>query len=232
MAPFLLGIIIPDRGDRPEFEEQYLRLIQRQTITNTRKIIITVMVQNAEPTSDKPDITWRYRTGYEKFNNLGYDLLCFWENDDWYAEDYLEVMVDEWEKAGKPDLFGTNYTIYYNLIIKKYFRMTHVQRASAMNTFIKPDLTVPWPDDHEAFTDVALWDRIPSRKVIEPPHLIAIGMKHGIGKCGGKSHVDRLYRYINDDGHNSFLAQHVDEWSLAFYNQLHEKLNENLPGLL
>lgn len=221
-SPFRLGIIIPDRPGREVFTKQCFHLIGQQTIRE-KAVVYEFAFENAPPISDKPDITWRYRTGYEKFRGRGFDLIAFWENDDWYAPDYLEYMISEWVKAGTPDLFGTCYTIYYNLRVRKYFRMFHATRASAMNTFIKPDLDVPWPDDHEAFTDVALWDRMLSRKVIEPDHIIAVGMKHGIGMCGGRSHTDRLYRYINED--NGFLQNTMDKESVEFYNELTKTVN-------
>lgn len=222
MTQFHLGIIIPDRGDRPEFINQCLRLIQEQTVCSRSDFKITIELVNDRPLSGKPDITWRYKLGYHRLLNVGCDLISFWENDDWYAPDYLEYMINEWLKAGKPSLFGTSYTIYYHLLIRKYFKMEHWQRASAMNTFIKPDMDVPWPAESESFTDVALWERIQSRFIFEPSHIIAIGMKHGIGKCGGNSHRDRLYRYINED--NGFLRNTVDKKSIGFYEDLHARL--------
>jgi hypothetical protein len=137
-------------------------------------------------------------------------------------------MVNEWEKAGRPDLFGTNYTIYYHLKKKAYFTMRHFDRASAMNTFIKPGLKIDWCPDHEPFTDIHLWMKVDgiTKKLIEPSHIIAVGMKHGMTMTGGRSHVDRLHRYINADHDLHWLYDTVDEESFIFYKSLSEKLNE------
>lgn len=213
-----IGIIIPDRSDRPDLLKNCLQMIQRQTLK-----VEYFQLMNYEPLDSSCDITQRYRTGYELLGLISdIDLIAFIENDDWYAPDYLEYMVGEWEKAGRPDLFGTNYTIYYHLKLKKYFTMRHNSRASAMNTLIKPKLKFQWCADNEPYTDLHLWTKEHgfTKHVIEPNHIISVGMKHGTGLCGGRSHVDRLHRFINAD--NGFLKNTLDSESFEFYNNLYK----------
>lgn len=209
-----IGIIIPDRGDRPLFIKNCYRQLFRQTVwMEASAHIITV---NDPPKTIDVDITARYREGYDRLRDRGLDVIAFIENDDWYSIEYLKVMVSQWEKAGRPDLFGTNYTIYWHMRLKKYFTMRHYQSAHMMNTLIKPDLKFEWPLDQDPFTDQWLWNHIKSRRVWQPDHIISIGMKHGVGKCGGYTHVDKLHRYINDD--NGWLQNTIDAESFEFFN--------------
>lgn len=209
-----VGVIIPDRGDRPEFIKQCLWLTDQQTV---KPDIIEHV--NYAPISDSVDITQRYRKGYDNLRGHGLDVIAFMENDEYYAPDYLEIMLSEWVKRGKPDIFGTQYTIYYHLMLGAYFTMYHQDRASAMNTFIKPDLEISWPVDHEPFTDMHLWRQVHGC-VIDPGKVISIGMKHGIGLCGGKSHIDRLHRYTQKD--EGFLEKTVDPESYKFYKSFYD----------
>lgn len=215
-----VGIIIPDRGDRPEFLINCWRLLQRQTL---KPEIIELV--NDKPISDKVDITWRYRNGYERLRNKGLDIIAFMENDDWYSSDYLETMVNAWDAAGRPDLFGTNYTIYYHIGLRAYFTMRHIDRSSAMSTFIKPDLSFPWCDDSEPFTDMWIWTRtnIKNKKTFDPGKHVCLGIKHGVGKFGGGSHVERLERYDPPRGTHdhigNFLRLTVDHESFVFYKE-------------
>lgn len=209
-----IGILIPTRNDRPGFLDNCLRMIEAQTLKPA--LILTV---DYKPESDKCDITQRYRIGYNSFRDKGVDVIALMEDDDFYHPEYLETMINEWVKRGKPDIFGTGYTIYYHLKLGAYFTMHHQDRASAMNTLIRPDLEINWPVDHEPFTDMHLWRTIHGC-VFFPEKVISVGMKHGIGLCGGRSHVDKLHRYSQKD--EGFLQKTLDPESYKFYSQFYE----------
>src|SRR5882762_753388 len=216
-----IAIIIPDRGDRPEFLANCIQMLKRQTLCPAY-----VHVMDLPPDSDKPDITKRYRKAYENLMaaDLPIDLISLVENDDWYSPTYLETMAWEWKRHGKPDIFGINYTIYYHLKLRKYFRFIHDDRASAMNTFLRPGLTIKWPADDERYTDIHLWDTHNGpRAAIDPGKILSIGMKHGMGMAGGAFHINKLDRYTEED--NGFLKAHLDEESFEFYSSITEKLN-------
>lgn len=220
-----IGVIIPDRGDRPEFLENCKRMIRAQTTHPAFTYIDSLPVK-----SDDFDIVPRIKRLYEKVNFIAHidkvDVIAIWENDDWYAPDYLEIMAAAWDKHGRPDLFGTCYTVYYHIKLKRYFTMEHHQRASLMNTMIRPGLTFPWCVDNEPYLDLHLWHGsgmgpapILNRKIFKPEKHISIGIKHGIGKCGGGSHNldERIEgRYYNLD--NGFLKATLDPESFEFYN--------------
>ncbi len=216
-----IGVIIPDRSDRPLFLANCLRLLKNQTI---QPEIIELV--NYEPLSDQVDITQRYKVGYDKLRNKGLDVIAFIENDEWYAPDYLETMVNGWIENNKPDIFGTNYTIYYHIKLFAHFTMHHLTRSSAMSTLIKPDLNFEWCKDNEPYTDIHLWSKLKG-VCFTPPKTICLGIKHGVGKCGGFAHIDKLHRYNNElssqDQNMEFLKGLVDPESFEFYSNYFDK---------
>ncbi|NCX55612.1 MAG: hypothetical protein EBW87_00215 [Burkholderiaceae bacterium] len=222
MKNFKVGVIIPDRGDRPDFMYHCSRMIKYQTLQP-----IAIEHVNDAPISDKKDITWRYRLGYERLRGLGLDVIAFMENDDWYSPQYLELMVNEWHNSGRPKLFGTIYTIYFNIRIWKSLTMWHQDRASAMNTLITPDMNFQWCRDDESFTDMYLWRLFYDKqeaKVWLPPMHIAVGIKHGVGLTGGQMHLDRLDRFDvhREMDFNVHLEKMVDDETLNFYKSFRQ----------
>lgn len=217
-----LALIIPDRGDRPRFFENSLRMLQTQTLQPDKVEFMTYA-----PESDDVDITQRYRRGYDNLRGKGFDLIGLWESDDWYHPTYLETMVNKWDNLNRPDLFGTASTIYYHLELKAYFRFEHISRSSAMNTFIKPDMDFKWCVDMEPFADMHLWSTIPNRMVFQPQSILSIGCKHGIGKtiAGGNHVIDERVkaRYlsskldVNEEYPDGFLKTIMDAESFDFY---------------
>ncbi len=237
-----VGVIIPDRGDRPQLLRNCLRMMAAQTILPAHLEVITNL--NPDGKEGEPDITYKYRLGYERMSRKGVDVIAFIENDDWYAPDYLELMANEWEAANRPDLLGTAYTIYYHLKLRAHFTMKHPRRASAMNTLVKPNLAFNWPLDYDPYTDVALWRHIeiaecgmrnaelnslrPITKHIWHPEErlgrhIAIGMKHGEGLCGGYNHTNKLHRFKFPDLEFEFLKKYLDAESLKFYTGMYSQ---------
>ena len=223
-----IGVIIPDRNDRPLFLANCLRMIESQTV----KPDIIELVNDPTPDhipSDKPDITWRYRTGYERLRDKGLDCILFMENDDWYAQDFIENMTRNWHIYGRPNIFGTNYTIYYHIMLRKYDKLDHFRRSSAMSTLIKPDLTINWGDDVNPYTDSWLWSRCKLGGItFTPSKHICIGIKHGVGMAGGRYHTDEFTisgikksgdfaRFKTDDQHFEFLCSQMDSESYKFY---------------
>lgn len=223
---YKIGIIIPDRNDRPNFLENCRRMIKAQTFREGINHIKSILVVSDPAENDECDITKRYKKGYDKLSSglLGFefDIIFLMENDDYYHPDYMQAMLDAWETAGRPDIFGTNYTYYYHIGIKKYFKLTHTTRASAMNTMIKPGLNFKWCPDNEPYTDIHLWETIKNKDLFGPEKIISIGIKHGIGKCGGKCHTDRLGKYTENDKDFSFLKEVMkdDNESFEFYSKV------------
>lgn len=212
------AVLIPTRGDRGPFLENCKRMLAYQTVQPDH-----IEIVDFAPASESCDITVRYRFGYEKLSKMGFDVIFFMEDDDWYAKNYLETMLFEWEKAEKPDIFGTTYTWYYNLRVWGRFKMEHFQRSSAMSTMIKPNLSIKWPADNDPYTDVALFYQL-FYVLFTPKELICIGIKHGYGKTGGESHVTGISRFSTNTGikdpDKTWLKENVDAESFDFYTSL------------
>lgn len=216
-----VAVIIPDRGDRPEFLEQCFKMLDYQT-RKPDKIVLANWVANSE----ECDITERYRIAYNGLNGCGFDCVLFMENDDFYAPNYIETMIREWVSNGKPDLFGTKYTIYYHLGIKMHVKFDHPRRASMMNTLLKTDMVIDWCEDNYPYTDAWLWNKIVFRKTFCPESIISLGIKHGIGKSGGEFHRTRMQRYHlegNKDENFEFLTNIVGSEMIKFYKKIHKK---------
>jgi hypothetical protein len=209
-----IGVIIPDRGDRPKFLRNCLRMMRRQTVKAD-----IICLHNEETKNDICDITKRYREAYSVISYLahGVDIIALMENDDYYHPDYLKTMIDAWLEHGKPDIIGTGSTIYYHIKLNRWFKMIHPHRSCAMSTLIRPGLKFDWCLDHDPFTDAHLYKVIKNKVIFTPEKLICMGIKHGVGKCGGRSHVDMLQRYQNDDPEKEFLKKHLDPESFKFY---------------
>lgn len=208
-----IAVLIITRGNRPELFENCLRLVRTQTrIPDHIEVVIDT------PISNDCDITWRYKLGYDRLRNKGFDVIFLMEDDDYYASDYIEVMLSEWTRFGKPNIFGTNYTIYYNIRLFAWFTYYHDTRSSAMSTMIKPDLNFEWCPDNEPFTDMHLW-KVVRGLTFKPHKNICLGIKHGTTMTGGKLHNDRLHRYRESDPNKDFLKQNVDAESFEFYSE-------------
>lgn len=213
-----IGVIIPDRGDRPEFTKNCLRMLSEQTI---RPRLISHVDAAHVPTSNLKDITKRYRIGYDMLRNAGLDVIFLIENDDYYAPNYIETQLNAWIEAGKPDLFGQRSTIYYHIKERGFFTMYHEQRSSAMSTLIKPDLNFDWCPDDQPFTDTWLYSQL-KYKLWQPKTPISIGIKHGVGMSGGGSHATELERFTKPpfgtpDFNFKWLKSNVDPVSFEFY---------------
>lgn len=189
-------------------------MLRRQT----RQPDIIELVNDAAK-SDDIDITWRYRTGYARVGDRA-DCILFMENDDWYADNYIETMVEQWIAHDKPQIFGTCYTMYYNLAERKYKKWDHFRRSSAMSTLIVTGLEVNWGDDKNPYTDSWLWLRCKLvSRVFKPAQPICMGIKHGIGLTGGLMHTTKLEKYKHEDPDFTFLKNWVDPESYKFYTE-------------
>lgn len=206
-----VAILTIHRNDRPTFLEHLHYMISQQTV---KPDIIEMM--DDKPLSDAIDITYRYRVGTERAFKKGADVIIFMEVDDFYSPIYIERMVKAWEQNGKPSLFGINNTTYYNVVNNKYVYLGHAGRASMMSTMISKEANINWGADNYAYTDVVLWKQLKGVAVSlgEP---ICLGIKHGVGLCGGGGHTLEWAHYNQVDENYQYLSRIVDAKSLEFY---------------
>jgi len=213
-----IGVIIPDKGDRPKMTANILAQLDEQTFRHLGEIVVSHV--HAPPENSGYDITKRYKWGYDQLRNQGIEMIACMENDDWYSPDYLLYMYEQYQAARKPDLFGIDYTYYYHLPMGFYFKYLHPGRASMMCTCLKPDIELNWPADNWRFVDMWLWshnEKWPmNMKLISPDKVLAIGMKgHGEGVAGGTGHTNKMHRYVIPD--NGFLKDNLSEDQFNFY---------------
>ena len=206
-----VGVIIPDRNDRPKFLEHCLKMLSKQTMQPT----FIEDVNFVNPTNNF-DLTQRVRIGFDRLKNIC-DCVLIIENDDYYSENYIETMVNKWIELGKPELLGTDYTYYYHIFKKQYRKLIHKGRASLMNTLINTKLNVNWCDNNDIFLDLHLWNKHKGL-TFTPEVPIAVGIKHGIGLCGGSGH-NRMVLTENDES-LEVLKSLVDKESFNFYKSL------------
>lgn len=180
-----IAVIVPTRGDRKKFLDFCIKRINEQTLKPDNIIIV-----DDKPTSNNKDITWRYKIGIQRATSLGCDVALFWEDDDWYAKDYLEWIVNEWKKNNMPNIFGINETYYYHIKVNKHLWMDHPGRASAFCTLLKLPISknIKWPADNYPFLDMKIWKEINGKSIRFGNKIRAIGIKHGIGLTGGGGH--------------------------------------------
>lgn len=208
----VVGVLIPDRNDRPDFLNHCLSMIRKQTLKADH-----IQLVNYPARTKDFDLTQRVRFGIEVLKEAGCDCILIMENDDWYSERYIEIMVKAWENENKPDIFGTEYTYYYHLHKRAYNLLEHKGRASLMNTLISSSAVINFPPDNEVYLDLVIWKELKG-KTFKPVQPIALGIKHGVGLCGGNGHNSMKYK--NEDLNLSFLKSFVDIDSFNFYKNI------------
>lgn len=193
--------IIPDSGDRPVFLKHAVKQMESQTRKPDDVVIIS---------SDK-GITGNVRRGYERVKD---GLVLIIENDDLYFKNYVSQM-EMLAMCDDAQIFGCNKTIYYHIGVNKYREMTHPQRSSLFHTGIMAGQNINWPDDSEPFLDLKLWAQLKG-ELIEKP--LAIGIKHGIGKCGGRAHKKKFWANEGIQDDFSYLSQFTND--IDFYKEM------------
>lgn len=211
-----IGVIIPCRGkERKEFVEFCLDQISRQTLQPDE-----ILVVDEEPKSNKPDITYRYRMGFKELAGRGCNLMIVVENDDAYSKEYIETIYNRWKLARRPELIGISHTIYYNIFTQKWVRLEHKGRSSMMSLAVTPAVNkIKWCPDEYSYTDMHLCKSLKGVYIdLEKP--ICVGIKHGIGLCGGGGHVTEWRNFDQQDIDYKYLSTLVDERALSFYKNM------------
>lgn len=214
------AIIVPDRGDRPELLRKCL-----DQIKSFHGLSYMLIVVDFSTVSSKPDLVKRIYEGIGIAEDNDIDFVFIIENDDFYPADYLS-------KMGNPegyDFIGCEHSYYYNLRNLTWQRFDHSHRSSLFNTGFRISAMngFPWQRlirQSDVFLDIEIWKwarRRNRRKIKFVESTGSIGIKHGIGLCGGKGHRMEM---INKDPEMKWLEARVDANSFEFYKQLSCKL--------
>lgn len=206
--------IIPDRNDRPELTEFCLKQLRRMSNYPDKVYHI-----NYTPLSEGYDLIDRIQEGVRLAYADGIDWCCIVENDDFYPANYFDRLSVNFERH---DFIGDQLTTYYNLKNLTHKTFNHPHRSSLFTTAFRISAlnNFDWPVSENPFLDIELWKhaRFRRRTFINTG---AIGIKHGIGLCGGKGHKMHM---SNHDQNLEWLSSHVDEMSFQFYKEMIEKL--------
>lgn len=215
------AIIVPDRGDRPKLREWCEHQINQ---FHSDGHMFTVYVDFATVNS-KHDLIARIYQGVNVSKERGVDFVFIVENDDFYPKDYLNKMDD----PEGFDFIGCEHSYYYNLRNLTWQRFDHAHRSSLFNTGFRISAMdgFPWQNlmrQNTPFLDIEIWKwarKSKRRKVKFVESTGSIGIKHGIGLCGGKGHRMEM---LNNDPEMQWLNARVDTDSFEFYRQLSCKL--------
>lgn len=178
-----IAVVIPTLPGKERFVEHAKMLISKQT-KKPDFIIVSCKQQG---------ITGNYIDGFEEALRKGAELIICWEYDDYYIPEYIELTYNGWKNAGRPALFGWNETYYLNIKNMRYVHLQHGKHASMMGTALNYAALknrVQWPSRAFKYLDMHLWKHQNiTKKLITPPKVISLGIKHGIGEFGGGGHV-------------------------------------------
>lgn len=214
-------IITPDRGDRPELMAHCLYQMERQTLKPGDHFII-----DYPPRNNEPDLIPRIRAGIDQAKMKGYEIVIIIENDDYYPDNYLETMLAELNRSEQIQAVGWFETLYYHIFSQQYKLHRHPERASLFCTAFRISALegFEWPDNKEVFLDLALWQHFKRYAFLTlGKNYIPVGIKHGIGKCGGNGHNSELPYYTEHDTNFEKLSKLVRPESLEFYKRLVSK---------
>ena len=206
------AVIIPDRGDRPQFITHLFRQMGRMTT----KPDYTIHV-NWTPLDSRFDLVERIHDGVKKAKDLGIDLVFILENDDFYQPDHFERFL-----PFDGDIFGDDQTTYYHLKSRTYKVISHPGRASLFTTGFRISAFEGFQWSGDQFLDLRLWAWANKNKLrTKFVRTGAIGMKHGQGLCGGKGH--KMVFPLCDPS-MSWIRRNVDRYSYLFYAQISREL--------
>jgi len=207
------AVIIPDRNDRPELTEFCFRQLSRMTKKPDEVIHV-----NFKPVDEGYDLVERIHYGIMAAKGMGIDLCFIMENDDNYPADYFERFGDM-----SADFFGDDLTFYYNLKNRTFKSFYHKGRSSLFTTGFRASKLDGFQFSGDNMIDIRLW-RWAADKKLKTRWINSgcIGIKHGLGLCGGKGH--KMHWPENHDPKMNWLKSRVSDESFDFYQSLSNQL--------
>lgn len=147
-----LGVLVPTRGDRPELLEHARHMFNRQTAKPYR-----VLIADWTAPHKQSDIRRRLKLGCERLFDAGCTHVAIWEDDDWYAPNYIELVFFYLNEGC--DLLGCRRTWYYGLHARAYLDLPHDGRASMHTTVLSRAVFdgFPWKGQEDKGLDIKLW---------------------------------------------------------------------------
>jgi len=213
-----VAVLIPSRGDRNAL---LIRTIQR--IEKSTRLPDFLELVNYTPDSNRIDLSERLKAGYSVLRDKT-DLILIIEDDDWYSEHYINMMCDRWLAEGEPDLIGISNTLYYHIFSQRYVQLKHPGHSSLCCTGIKGGLDINFGKPGNAFVDMHLFGSGMSKFLFGYENIM-VGIKHGIGRCGGAAHKPDGGMFKHKDNNFEYLRSIVGNESADFYKTLCKQMN-------
>jgi len=177
-------VVTPTRGDRPRvFDAMNALYIAWQDYPVQEHWRVAY-----PPLGEQPDLVPRVRHGMRQALESGAELVLIMEDDDYYSPSYVRRMVEEWEGAGRPPALVSMDAWRYHLATRNWGHIREDKRRPAL--FVSGFSAQPpsWPQDDHVFLDDYLARSVPGLHRFMLPDWEAIGIKHGLGLCGGNQH--------------------------------------------
>jgi hypothetical protein len=208
----MVGVVIPtcDSARRVFLNFLFERLRQQ-----TRQPDYVALVDHPNLTG-KNDISQRYIKGINECFGKGCDLVLLMEDDDYYPVTYIEEMYNQWRASGRPVLIGADRYTYYHIFEKGYKHEMLKNHSSAFTSAVAPGVNFKGTEDAMLF-DLVLWKKNKGKLVALKDN--PIGIKHGIGACGGGGHTKRFYHKFDNEA-SDYLRGVVDQQGFDFYTNL------------
>jgi glycosyltransferase involved in cell wall biosynthesis len=228
--------IITPTGDRPEAFTLCVKYIQRQTVKPTEWIIVDdgktpldvsilpayakyIRRENTEP--HKHSLTPNM---LEAFKYVTTQKIVIIEDDDWYASNYCEYMLD---LLGDRKIAGIGHTVYYSIPKCCYFIHDNEEHSAWCNTVFRADI-IPMICEiakqaykaNYPYIDLRIWTRfrrLPEQHNLDlkNPH-ISIGLKSMPGRVGTCSGHRNTGSFVQDTEDTAFLREYLGD-DIKFY---------------
>ena len=153
-----VGVITATNGKRPYLLNQCVEYIDRQTY----KVSEYLILQSPEETLKE-----KYKQGLEYLQSKT-DIVFFMEDDDYYPPNYIEKMLDMYEWADKPEIFGIGETWFYHPEFRAYwYYKNQDHNACAFQTCVRTDSLgkIDWNQIDDIFVDAGLWRQLEGNTV-------------------------------------------------------------------
>ena len=228
MSAVRVHVVTPTRGDRPYIFESLNKLYaawQDYPVQAHWRIAYP-------PQGTEPDLVPRVRQGLAQALESGAELALIMEDDDYYSPSYVRLMVEEWERAGRPPGLVSVDAARYHLATRNWGHIREEKRRPAL--FVSGFAVEPqsWPQDTDLFLDAYLTRIVPGLHQFVLPAWEAIGIKHGLGLCGGNQHwlmAEKDWGGVSDvDG--SVLRSVIGEPMARVYLRLGNAIREGVYG--
>lgn len=179
-----IGIITPTVAWRPHLFNRALYYIDRQMVKPTARVIM----------NGNESLKEKYRQGLETLKSE-VDLIFFMEDDDYYPANYIEKMLEMYEWADEPEVFGIAETWFYHPEFRAYWYYKNQEHNScAFSMCVRADAVdkIDWNMIDDVFVDAGMWRQLEGQTV-ELGKPLCIGIKHGRGKTLADGHTKWFY---------------------------------------